>query len=117
MSKFLVPTPGQSTYQLGVCGRCNRKFFINQLSPDPNIPGLYVCDKDIDLFDPWRLPQRESEKITGPINRPDVSLTSSDSGNSYLITEDGLGLYDNAPLVDETSGDTDIQPRRAIRQD
>ncbi len=80
------------------------------------MPGLYVCDKDSDIFDPWRLPQRESEKLTGPVIRPDVSLTDT-VANAYLTTEDGLGVFDNSPFVAEESGESDVQPRRAIRQD
>jgi hypothetical protein len=39
------------------------------------MPGLYVCDADRDLIDPYRLPAREADNIDLPIRRPDVPLT------------------------------------------
>ncbi|HNC23500.1 MAG TPA: hypothetical protein PLU52_04775 [Opitutaceae bacterium] len=74
MSRFLNPT-GRSTYSIGICDRCNRKFSIEDLHPDPNSPGLRVCRADLDELDPYRLPARETEDITPPFVRPDVPLT------------------------------------------
>jgi hypothetical protein len=80
MSRFLDPT-NQATYGLGICGRCSRKFFLSKLFPDPNSPGLMVCEQDRDVYDPYRLPQRVTEDITLPFVRPDepVALGPNDS--------------------------------------
>jgi hypothetical protein len=67
-------TRGRSTLGVGICGRCSRKMPIGDLKPDPNMPGLYVCDADRDLIDPYRLPAREADNIDLPIRRPDVPL-------------------------------------------
>lgn len=73
MPIFLDPR-GRSTYGIGICARCSRKMFLEELSPDPNSPGLMVCREDLDVLDPYRLPARETEQITLPFNRPDVNI-------------------------------------------
>lgn len=77
MSIWLDPR-GKTTFGIGVCGRCSRKMSLDDLYPDPNAPGLYVCEKDLDVFDPWRLPPRQTEDITLRNPRPDVPLTVPD---------------------------------------
>ena len=67
-------TRGRSSLAIGICGRCNRKFPLDDLRPDPNIPALMVCDKDRDQFDPYRLPARQTENISLRFPRPDVSI-------------------------------------------
>ncbi len=67
-------TRGRSSLAIGICGRCNRKFPLDDLRPDPNIPALMVCDKDRDQFDPYRLPARRTENISLRFPRPDVSI-------------------------------------------
>lgn len=74
MSVFLNPT-GNSTYGIAICARCSRKVFLHELKPDPNSPGLLVCEKDRDVLDPYRLPPRLTEDITLPFVRPDDPLT------------------------------------------
>lgn len=73
MSVFL-DTRGRDSLAIGICGRCSRKFPIGDLMPDPNYPGLRVCRKDLDEFDPYRLPARQPENITVRFPRPDVPL-------------------------------------------
>lgn len=73
MPRFLDPT-GQPTYGIGICDRCSRKMFLSELHPDPNSPGLRVCKDDLDQYDPWRLPARQTETITLPFSRPDTPL-------------------------------------------
>lgn len=102
MSHWLDPT-GRSTYGIGVCGRCNQKFSLEELHPDPNSPGLFVCLDDMDEFDPYRLPARQTEDIALRFARPDVPLSgaAADQGRLLLIgespwlvlvTESGAGL-------------------------
>ena len=69
-----LDTTGRSTLAIGLCGRCSRKFPLDELRPDPNYPGLMTCDADRDEFDPYRLPARQTENITVRFPRPDVPL-------------------------------------------
>lgn len=85
MSLFL-DTRGLSWAGIGICDRCSRKFPIGELMPDPNYPGLRVCRVDVDELDPYRLPARQTERITLPFVRPDVSVATDPAG---LISEDG----------------------------
>jgi ferredoxin len=55
MPRFLN-TRGNTTLAIGICGRCSIKMPLDQLLPDPNSPGLLVCEKDRDQYDPYRLP-------------------------------------------------------------
>lgn len=73
-----LDTRGRSTLAVAICGRCSRKMSLDDLYPDPNAPGLLVCEKDLDVFDPWRLPPRQTEDITLRNPRPDVPLTVPD---------------------------------------
>lgn len=74
MSIWLNPR-GKSTYGIGICDRCRRKFSLDDLYSDPNNPGLKVCEDDRDEYDPYRLPMREPEDITLRFARPDTALT------------------------------------------
>ena len=85
MSLFL-DTRGLAWAGIGICDRCSRKFPIGELMPDPNSPGLRVCRVDVDELDPYRLPARQTERITLPFVRPDVSVATDPAG---LISEDG----------------------------
>lgn len=84
MTVFIDPT-GQPTYGIGLCARCSRKFPLADLHPDPNSPGLMVCLDDLDQYDPYRLPARQSEDITLPFTRPDVPLTGVNPGAGVAI--------------------------------
>lgn len=73
MSVFL-DTRGRATLAIGICGRCSRKFPLDELMPDPNYPGLRVCRADRDDYDPYRLPARQPETISLRFPRPDTPL-------------------------------------------
>lgn len=73
MSLYL-DTRGQSTLGIGLCARCSRKFPLNELYSDPNSPGLKVCEADLDVLDPYRLPPRQPDSLVLPFVRPDVPL-------------------------------------------
>lgn len=93
MPVFIDPT-GEPTYGIGICDRCHFKFPLAQLTSDPNYPGLKVCWKDKDQYDPWRLPARQTERINLPFVRPDIPLDDLDAPTQSLIyyiiaTEDG----------------------------
>lgn len=91
---YLDPT-GQPTFGLGLCGRCSRKFFLSDLSPDPNYPGLMVCEVDRDQYDPYRLAPRAPDNVVLPFVRPDTPLGTrpagliQEQGEEFIITEDG----------------------------
>lgn len=94
MSVWLNPK-GRASYGLAICARCARKFFLDQLSSDPNAPGLMVCAKDRDVLDPWRLPAPTPENISLAYVRPDDSIgtdpagTITEDGDAFITTEDG----------------------------
>lgn len=83
---LFLDTRGLAWAGIGICDRCSRKFPIGELMPDPNYPGLRVCKVDVDELDPYRLPARQTERITLPFVRPDVSVATDPAG---LISEDG----------------------------
>jgi hypothetical protein len=61
------------------------KRYFSSLGPDPNFPGLRVCDQGCrDQFDPYRLPARKTERINLRFPRPDVSVADT---NVYLVTD------------------------------
>lgn len=90
-----LDTRGKIYAGIGICDRCSRKFPLEELMSDPNAPGLRVCKVDLDQLDPYRLPARQTERITLPFVRPDTPLTSapygviSEDGNTFLINEEG----------------------------
>lgn len=83
---LFLDTRGLAWAGIGICDRCSRKFPIGELMSDPNYPGLRVCKVDVDELDPYRLPARQTERITLPFVRPDVSVATDPAG---LISEDG----------------------------
>lgn len=90
-----LDTRGNSVLSVAVCDRCNRKFAYTELMPDPNFPGMRVCKDDLDNFDPWRLPARQTENIALRFPRPDVSVAT---GPNLLNTQGApntLVQYDN----------------------
>jgi hypothetical protein len=87
-------TRGNTTLAIGICGRCSIKMPLADLLPDPNYPGLLVCERDRDQYDPYRLPARQPDNILLPFLRPDVPLATNPAGviaqnsEQFLITED-----------------------------
>ena len=91
MAIFIDPS-GRSTFGLGVCARCWRKFSLEDLFSDPNSPGLKVCLDDLDDYDPYRLPARKTEDITLPFYRPDERLNIEESTPAIAL----FGVRDTA---------------------
>ncbi len=75
MPLFLDPT-GRQSYAIAICDRCRMKRYYDELTSDPNSPGLRVCREGgcLDNFDPYRLPARKTEDITLRHPRPDTPL-------------------------------------------
>ena len=102
MAIFIDPT-GRGTYGIGLCARCSRKFSIEDLYSDPNSTGLKVCRADLDDYDPYRLPARQTEDITLRFTRPDVAL---DSGGPIpnIIGLFGIRVTENGNLRTTING-------------
>lgn len=94
MGRYL-DTTGRTTLAIALCGRCSRKFSLDDLYSDPNSPGLMVCRDDLDQLDPYRLPARQPETIALRFARPDTPIGTNPNGmpteddNYFLITENG----------------------------
>ena len=90
-----LDTRGNSVLSVAVCDRCNRKFAYTELMPDPNFPGMRVCKDDLDKFDPWRLPARQTENISLRFPRPDVSIALPDNLLNTQGDPNTYAQYDN----------------------
>jgi len=76
MPRFLN-TEGNASIAIFICDRCKMKRAIVEAMPDPNFPGLKVCQQGCaDQKDPYRLPARKTERITLQYPRPDVSVAT-----------------------------------------
>lgn len=85
MSLFLPPRIKGSA-AIALCARCQKKFYMDDLVQDPNNK-LWVCKEDSDLFDPYRLPARQTENITLSHPRPDVDVSADDGSHTLVPTE------------------------------
>jgi hypothetical protein len=74
MPTFLKPNASNISYGIGVCDRCKKKMFLDDLKPDGAVSSLRVCEKCYDQPDPYLIPARLVEKITLDHPRPDVKL-------------------------------------------
>jgi hypothetical protein len=81
-----INTRGNTTLGIGICGRCSIKMPLDKLMPDANSPGLMVCEKDRDEYDPYRLPARQPDNIVLQFTRPDTPIGTDPAG---VITQDG----------------------------
>jgi hypothetical protein len=100
MPRFLN-TEGNASIAIFICDRCKMKRAIVEAMPDPNFPGLKVCQQGCaDQKDPYRLPARKTERITLQYPRPDVPLTET------VVAYTTYGGYDNgSALTDPGFGD------------
>jgi hypothetical protein len=88
MPRFLY-TEGNASIAIFICDRCRMKRAIVEAMPDPNFPGLKVCQQGCaDQKDPYRLPARKTERITLQFPRPDVSVALDPND---LLTQPGGG--------------------------
>lgn len=71
---LFIDTRGNETLGIGICARCCFKFPLGELHPDPNSPGLLCCKKDLDQFDPYRLPPPQADIFNLPFTRPDAHI-------------------------------------------
>ena len=90
-----IDTRGNSVLSVAICDRCSRKFAYVDLMPDPNFPGMRVCKDDLDKYDPWRLPARQTENISLRFPRPDAPVgTQANLINTQGAPNDPV-QYDN----------------------
>ena len=109
MPRFL-DTLGYSQIAIAVCDRCKMKVPYSTLIPDPNFPGLQVCEARgcADEKDPYRLPARKTERINLRFPRPDVSVainpndlvTTQDEGGFIISTEGNTNPPENDGNLD-----------------
>lgn len=70
-----IDTSGETVAAVAICDRCKMKVKFAALISDPNSPGLRVCeDGCVDIYDPYRLPPRSTEKIDLRYPRPEEDL-------------------------------------------
>jgi len=111
MPRFL-DTTGNALIAIFICDRCKMKRAIIEAMPDPNFPGLKVCQQGCaDQKDPYRWPARTTERITLQFPRPDVSVATDDSA----ILTTGLQQYDlstqgNTQIPEQTGNNDIISP-------
>ena len=101
-----LDTRSNSVLSVAVCDRCNRKFPYVDLMPDPNFPGMRVCKDDVDNFDPWRLPARQTENIALRFPRPDASIATGPIGGNQIQTENGFQNGNSFYITQNTSNNT-----------
>ena len=90
MPRFL-DTRGNAVIAIFICDRCKMKRPIIEAMPDPNFPGLKVCQQGCaDEKDPYRLPARKTERITLQFPRPDVSVAVNPND---IVTQPDYELY------------------------
>jgi len=78
------------------------------MSPDPNFPGLRVCNQGCkDQFDPYRLPARQTERINLRFPRPDESIAVNPNGISIGGSEPFLISPEQNTQTPENNGNLD----------
>ena len=91
MSRF-INTTGQPTLGIAICGRCQTKRRLADLTDDGNIPNFKVCKKALspgcwDNYDPMRLPLPPPDNMRLPFVRPDVELAPTPAQEAQLPLE------------------------------
>lgn len=101
-----LDTRGNSVLSVAICDRCNRKMAYTELYPDPNFPGMRVCKEDLDQYDPWRLPARQTENIALRFPRPDQPLGGPRTSTNNTISTQGapVGSPNGLPLGGASQG-------------
>jgi hypothetical protein len=93
---MFLNTLGNASVAIFICDRCKMKRAIDEAMPDPNFPGLRVCQQGCaDDKDPYRLPARKTERINLRFPRPDQPLTQvEDAYTTYGGYVNGSNLID-----------------------
>ena len=112
-----LDTRGKSSLAIAVCDRCKMKRAYVDLGPDPNFPGLRVCNEGCrDQYDPYRLPARQTERINLRFARPDVSvatnpnnLITGEYGGYIISTEQNTQTPENNGNLDSIALSPDTE--------
>lgn len=108
MPRFLN-TEGNAVIAIFICDRCKMKRPIIEAMPDPNFPGLKVCQQGCaDQKDPYRLPARKTERITLQFPRPDVSVATNDNALVTGGNEQFIISTEQNTQTPEQNGNNDI---------
>ena len=93
---IFLDTIGNASLSIFICDRCRMKRAMDEQMPDPNFPGLRVCQQGCaDQKDPYRLPARKTERINLRVPRPDVSVAVdpnnlvTDNQGDYIVSTEG----------------------------
>lgn len=93
---IFLDTLGNASLAIFICDRCRMKRAMDEQMPDPNFPGLRVCQQGCaDQKDPYRLPARKTERINLRFPRPDVSVAVdpnnlvTDNQQDFVISTEG----------------------------
>jgi hypothetical protein len=71
----------------------------SDMRADGNIPAIKVCSESCsDQFDPYRLPARQSEKITIRFPRPDTDVAEN---HDNIITDPGIQNQNDIGIATE----------------
>lgn len=112
MPRFLN-TEGNASIAIFICDRCRMKRAIVEAMPDPNFPGLKVCQQGCaDEKDPYRLPARKTERITLQYPRPDVSVATDPND---LMTQPGQGYILSTEQNTTTPSETGNQDQIGLQ--
>lgn len=108
MPRFLN-TEGNAVIAIFICDRCRMKRPIIEAMPDPNFPGLKVCQQGCaDEKDPYRLPARKTERIALQFPRPDVSVATNDNALVTGGSESFIISTEQNTQTPESNGNNDI---------
>jgi hypothetical protein len=106
---MFLNTEGNASIAIFICDRCRFKRPIIEAMPDPNFPGLKVCQQGCaDQKDPYRLPARKTERITLQFPRPDVSVADTSSGLVTAPQSEDYISTENGNTVPQQNGNTNI---------
>jgi len=104
----VLDTHGNTVLSIAICDRCKMKRAYVNMGPDPNFPGLRVCDQGCrDQFDPYRLPARQPEKISLRFPRPDVSVAVDPNGIVTSSDQDWTLSPEQNTQTPENNGNLD----------
>ena len=108
MSKWL-DTRGNTVLSIAICDRCKMKRAYHFLVNDINYPGLRVCqDTCADQKDPYRLPARQTEKISIRFPRPDADIAVY--GNTLATDPNATNPVNPLTAPTPTPGEFGIAP-------
>ena len=112
MPKWL-DTHGNSVLTIAICDRCKMKRAYSDIGQDRNLPGLRVSNEGCnDERDPYRLPPRQTEKISVRFPRPDADVaTTGDAITTDPYTGNDPNQAPNInPATPLTEGEFGIAP-------